>query len=122
MLTERLFNSPESILAYKAMGDKTDKLIEDYFYAVENLSSKTDFKACLKEYFNLTNGLRNAVYKEINAFENDLHSRIRRDPMYKNAEFKQIVNQDYPALKKNFIEQDSYLRKKISDVLNAPKQ
>ena len=86
MLTERLFNTPESTLAYKVMVDKTDKLLDDYFNAIEKLSSKTDFKACLKEYFNLTNGLRNAVYKEINAFENDLYSRVRHDSMYKNAE------------------------------------
>lgn len=101
-LVGRLFISPELTLAYESMGSKTDKLLEDYFNAVEKLSDKTDLKGCFKEYFYLTNGVRNAVYKELNAFENDLHSRVRRDPMYKNAEFKKILNQEYPALKKDW--------------------
>lgn len=122
MFSHRIIQSSEFTLAYEAMEQKTNKLMDDYFDNVEKLSEKSDFKACLKEYFNLTNGLRNAVYKELNALENDLQSRIRRDPIYKNKEFRKIFNQDYPAVKKVFVDEDSYLKKKVSEVLNAQKK
>ena len=114
--------SPEFLHAYQGMVDKTNELLYKYYDDVEKLSSKSDFKACLKEFFNLTNAVRNATAKEINSLESLLHKDLRGDPIYKNSEFKELLNKEYPAVKKAFVDQDSYLRKKVSEVLNAPKQ
>lgn len=63
-----------------------------------------------------------SIYKEINSVENFFHSEIRKDPIYKNAEFKQIMNKDYPETKKIYVDQDSYLRQKVGEILNASRK
>jgi hypothetical protein len=97
-------------------------LFDDYFIEVEKLSSKTDVEVALKEFFNRTNGVRNAAYKELNAFEKNLDAKLKTEFIYANKEFKHIYNIEYPAVKKRYVDKDSYLRKKVSEVLNAPKQ
>ncbi|GKE65744.1 hypothetical protein Tco_1519905 [Tanacetum coccineum] len=88
---------------------------------VSKLSSKTDANVALKEFFNRTNGVRNAAYKELNAFEKNLDAKVKTELIYTNKDFKAIYNVEYPAVKKTYIDKDSYLRKKISEVLNVPK-
>lgn len=122
LFTDNIINSANDKLAFAALDKKTNDLIENYFSQVEKLSSMTNVEIALKEFFNRTNEVRNAVYKELNAFERDLDAKVRAESIYTSKEFRHIYNVEYPSVKKKYMDQDSYLRKKVSEVLNAPKQ
>lgn len=105
--------------------NKTNQMLEDYLKKVDEIADKKetgDVKGKLREYFNATNAYRNAVYKELNKMDEIVHSHYRVSEFYKKPESKQLINVDYPAAKKSFIEGDETLRKKISEVLNAKKK
>lgn len=121
LFTDNIINSRVDKLAFETLDKKINALFDDYFTEVSKLSSKSDVNVALKEFFNRTNGVRNAAYKELNAFEKNLDAKVRTELIYTNKDFKQIYNVEYPAVKKTYIDKDSYLRKKISEVLNAPK-
>jgi hypothetical protein len=122
LFTDNIINSANDKLAFERLNSKLNDLFDDYFIEVEKLSSKTDVEVALKEFFNRTNGVRNAAYKELNAFEKNLDAKLKTEFIYANKEFKHIYNIEYPAVKKRYVDKDSYLRKKVSEVLNAPKQ
>ena len=50
-----------------------------------------------------------------------MHDGIRKSSLYKDPEIKKIFNQYYPEFKKAFIEEDTKLRKKCSEFINAKK-
>lgn len=104
--------------------DKKRTLHEEYLTKVEQLSEgRGDFINGLKQFYNLTNAYRNAANKEVNAIEWTIHESIRRThPLYKNSDLKQTVNIDYPKFKKTFSDEDQKLRKRFSEILNAPKK
>ena len=105
------------------MLDKKSSLFENYLTKVEKLGDRDgELKGKLTEFFNLTNAFRNAANKELNGMESIIHENIRRDPLYKNSNLKQSVNLDYPKSKKAFSDQDSLLKKRMSEILNAPKK
>lgn len=122
LFTDNIINSLNDKLAFEELDKKTNDLFENYFSQVEKLSSMTNVEIALKEFFNRTNEVRNAVYKELNAFERDLDAKVRAESIYTSKEFRHIYNIEYPSVKKKYVDQDSYLRKKVSEVLNAPKQ
>lgn len=121
IFTDNIINSNNDKLAFETLNNKINALFEDYFAEVEKLSSKTDVEIALKEFFNRTNGVRNAAYKELNAFEKNMDAKVKAELIYANKDFKHIYNVEYPAVKKTYVDKDSYLRKKVSEVLNAPK-
>ena len=103
--------------------DKKDQLFEDYLEKVEKLGDKEgDIKGKLTQFFNLTNGFRNAANKEVNQMESIIHENIRHGPLARNPDLKKSVNVDYVNAKKAFVEQDQKLRKRMSEILNAPKK
>ena len=123
----------EQISAHIETNDKKiiDNLIEnkriiheEYLTKVERLSDGGgDFINKIKQFYNLTNAYRNSANKEINTMEWTIHESIRRThPLYKNSDLKQTVNIDYPKFKKTFSDEDQKLRKRFSEVLNAPKK
>ena len=111
-------------IVINSLVDKKRDLHEEYLTKVENLSEgKGDFINRLKQFYNLTNAYRNAANKEINTIEWTIHESIRRtDPLYKSSDLKQIVNIDYPKFKKDFSDEDQKLRKRFSEIMNAPKK
>lgn len=103
--------------------DKKRTLHEEYLTKIEQLSEGGDLINGLKQFYNLTNAYRNAANKEVNAIEWTIHESIRRaHPLYKNSDLKQTVNIDYPKFKKTFSDEDQKLRKRFSEILNAPKK
>nr|YP_008964991.1 hypothetical protein [Annulohypoxylon stygium]AHB33550.1 hypothetical protein [Annulohypoxylon stygium]AYE67587.1 hypothetical protein [Annulohypoxylon stygium] len=110
-------------LVVNSLIEKKRTLHEEYLTNIEKLSDGGDLVIGLKQFFNLTNAYRNAANKEINTIEWTIHESIRRThPLYKNSELKQTVNIDYPKFKKNFSDEDQKLRKRFSEILNAPKK
>ena len=67
-------------------------MFEDYFTEVSKLSGKSDVNVALKEFFNRTNEVRNAAYKELNAFEKNLDAKVRGELIYSNKDFKPTYN------------------------------
>ena len=103
--------------------EKKDALFEDYLVKVEKLGDKEgDIKGKYTQFFNLTNAFRNAGSKEVNSMESIIHENIRRGVLAKNPDLKQSVNVDYAQAKKAFSDQDQILRKRMSEILNAPKK
>nr|AYE67612.1 hypothetical protein [Annulohypoxylon stygium]AYE67640.1 hypothetical protein [Annulohypoxylon stygium] len=110
-------------LVVNSLIEKKRTLHEEYLTKVEKLSEGGDLANSLKQFYNLTNAYRNAANKEINTIEWTIHESIRRThPLYKSSELKQTVNIDYPKFKKNFSDEDQKLRKRFSELLNAPKK
>ena len=106
------------------MIDKKRALHEEYLTNVENLSEGGgDFINKLKQFYNLTNAYRNTANKEVNALELIIHDSVRNtQPLYKNSDLKKTVNIDYPKFKKTFSDEDQKVRKRFSELLNAPKK
>ena len=111
-------------IVINSLVDKKRDLHEEYLTKVENLSEGGgDFVNKLKQFYNLTNAYRNTANKEVNALELIIHDSVRNtQPLYKNSDLKKTVNIDYPKFKKTFSDEDQKLRKRFSEILNAPKK
>lgn len=99
-----------------------DEITNDYFQKLESIGERNQLnRSFLKDFFSTTNNYRNLMNKECNKAEEFLHSKFRESPSFKNKELKKIVNIDYAQGKKYFSDQDGYLKKRVSDILNAKK-
>jgi hypothetical protein len=78
----------------------------------------------VKEFFDLLNAYRNKVIKEIVKLETVSHNGFKKNlpDLYKLKEFKQLINIDAPKAIKEVVDQDSYLKSKISEIINAKKK
>jgi hypothetical protein len=105
--------------------DKIDKL-EEHLEAeqarlLEDIE-KIGEKHPIQQFISKGNGFLNSSEKKINELENAVHSEIRKTLIYKRqSEFRQIINQEVPQIKKEWKEQNSYLRNKISESLKNKK-
>ena len=100
-----------------------DNALNEYLSKVDELSEGDgDIKSKLKEMYNATNAYRNRAYKDLNKAEELVKSDFRVGPLHKSKILKELVNIQYSDAKKSFITADDYLRKKISEVLNAKKK
>jgi len=101
-----------------------NKLQADNTSNIEKVRSIKDEKQQVKEFFDLTNAYRNKVRKEIIKYETLVHNGYKNnDPeLYKTKEFKQLINKDVPQIIKKVVDQDSYLKSKISEIINAAKK
>jgi len=101
-----------------------NKLQSDNTSNIEKVRSIKDEKQQVKEFFDLTNAYRNKVRKEIIKYETLVHDGYKNhDPeLYKTKEFKQLINKDVPKIIKKVVDQDSYLKSKISEIINAAKK
>lgn len=104
-------------LKLEEMEEKRTEIQNKYFSKVEKLSEGRSVDASLKEFFILTNAYRNSLNKELNLAENEVHKNLRLTIAYKNPQIKQVVNSDLTTVKKIFNEQDSYLKKRVEEIL-----
>ena len=77
----------------------------------------------VKEYFDLMNGYRNKVRKEIVKLEKVSLDGFRESvpELYKLKMFKELMNKDVPKTIKYVADHDSYLKSKLSLIINAKK-
>lgn len=91
---------------------------------IQYVRSILDEKQQVKEFFNIFNSYRNKVSKDINKLEHVTHEgfRINMPDLYKTKEFKQLINIDSPKVIKKVVDEDNYLKKKISEIINEKKK
>lgn len=96
-------------------------LKEEHTNSIAKIAKIKEEKQQVKEYFDLFNGYRNKVKKEITKLETLSRDGFRKHlpDLYKLKEFKQIVNIDAPKAIKEVVDQDGYLKSKISEIINA---
>jgi hypothetical protein len=94
----------------------------DYFSKVDKLSEGRSLDASLKEFFTITNAYRNSLNRELNLAEQEVSKTLRLTTAYKDPKVKQLVNSDLIMIKKIFNEQDSYLKKRIEEILFPKKK
>jgi hypothetical protein len=77
-----------------------------------------------RQFFILLNGYRNKTSKIVNMLESLSHKDIRENMpiLYKNLEYKKLVNVDAPKSFKAVETQDGYLKNKISELINVKKK
>ena len=99
-------------------------LKEEHTNSIAKIARIKEEKQQVKEYFDLFNGYRNNVKKEISKLETVSRDGYRKHlpDLYKLKEFKQIVNVDAPKAIKEVVDQDGYLKSKISEIINAKKK
>lgn len=72
-------------------------------------------------FFSYLNEYRNSTLKEINKCESIVLEDIRGSALNKHPELKKIINIEYMDAKKNFKAEDSYIKSKISEIINKNK-
>jgi len=77
-----------------------------------------------RQFFIILNTYRNKTFKIINVLESLSHKDIRQTmpDLYKNAQYKEMVNIDVPKSIKEVVNEDSYLKSKISEIINVKKK
>lgn len=110
---------PEVNEAFADVQARRQKLTLEYENKVKNISHKNGAFMSFKQFFDINNWYTKALLKEANYVENVLNDKLRKDPIYANPEFKKILTKEYFEVKKTFSDQDSYLRKQISEAYEA---
>jgi len=82
----------------------------------------TEYKQ-VKQYFDLFNSYRNKVKTEINRLETLSHDALKKKlpDLFKSKVMKELYNKDVPQAIKGVVDQDGYLKTKISEIINAKK-
>lgn len=101
-----------------------NRLHGDHIKNIDKIINIKDEQQQVKEYFDLLNAYRNKVRKEIIKLETVSHDGFRKNEphLYKLKEFKQLVNKDAPKAIKEVVDQDGYLKSKLSEIINAKKK
>ena len=75
----------------------------------------------MKIFFDNLNAHRNRTNKLITKYENISHNAFKEhmSDIYKLKEFKQLVNIEGPKSIKEVVDQDSYLKKRIYEIINS---
>jgi hypothetical protein len=81
-------------------------------------------EAQLKELYASLNNYRKLALKELNVADNIILEDIRTSHLFKNKnpELKKVLNAGYTESKKEFNNQDGYLKMKVGEILNAKKK
>lgn len=92
--------------------------------SINKIRGIKDERQQVKEFFDLLNAYRNKVRKEIVKLETVSHEGFKKNlpDLYKMKEFKQLINIDAPKAIKEVVDEDSYLKSKISEIINAKKK
>ena len=100
---------------FKLQGKHTDN--------IHKIASMDNEQQQVKAYFDLLNAYRNNVKKEIVNYETVWRDGFRNNTpeLYKLKEFKQLVNVEGPKAIKEVVDQDGYLKSKMSIIINAKK-
>jgi hypothetical protein len=94
-------------------------LLSEYEKKVNSINHKKGTLMSFKQFFYINNLYTKALLKEINYLENVVNDKLRKDTIYANPEFKKLIANEYPEVKKTYLNQDSYLRQKISKAYEA---
>jgi len=107
-----------------AIKEKIEKLHVEHWVHINRIRNIENQQVLVKEFFDFTNAYRNKVRVEIIKLETVSHDGFRKylPDLYKMKEFKQLVNKDVPKARLEVVEQDNYLKKKISEIINAKKK
>jgi hypothetical protein len=113
------------------LGENQNKIKEIYLNLVEiqdnylskvNKISKLESKTTqVKEFYSTLNEYRNLSLKELNKADNIVLGDIRNSPLSKDRALKKVLNAEYTEAKKEFNNQDGYLRMKVGDILKGKK-
>jgi hypothetical protein len=106
------------------INDNMSKLYNNHLENIEKIRNIKDERQQAKEYFDTLNAYRNKARKEVIKYEAVSHDGLKKyqPNLYKLKEFKQLVNIDAPKVIKEVVDQDDYLKKKISEIINATKK
>ncbi len=112
---------PEAKLKLKEIHLGLNKLEKDYYSKVRKISEIKNQSQQLKEFYIALNEFRNLSTKELNKLDNILIEDIKGSLLYKNLELKKAINVEYVQAKKEFKDNDSYLKNKIGEILKNKK-
>lgn len=110
---------PEVSKALAEVEIKRQNLSLEYQDKISKINHNKGSLMSFKQFFDISNWYAKALSKEANYIENIISNKIRMDSIYSNGDFKNLFNKDYTEIKKTFSEQDSYLRRKISEAYEA---
>jgi hypothetical protein len=104
----------------------TSKLIDiqnHHYSRIASLSKLESETVQIRECYSSINQFRNSALKELNKAESLLLEEIRtRNYLSKNNEIRTVLNAEFTNAKKEFNSQDSYLKFKVGQILNAKKK
>lgn len=104
----------------------TSKLIDiqnHHYSRIAGLSKLESETVQIRECYSSINQFRNSALKELNKAESLLLEEIRtRNYLNKNDELRTVLNAEFTNAKKEFNSQDSYLKAKVGQILNAKKK
>lgn len=111
----------ESQLILEGMQGKLMAIRLEFINKVEILQKTKQGEPLIREMFTVTNIFRKDSAKYLNIGENYFHAQFRASSIFKDLDLKRTINSNWAGAKKSFSDEDSYLRKKISEVINAKK-
>jgi hypothetical protein len=115
--------SPEIKSMYITKHTELNNLHKEFLDNTASLVKISDPHEQARQFFIILNTYRNKTFKIINALDSISHKHIREimPDLYKNAEFKKIVNVDVPKSIKEVVNEDSYLKSRVSEIINTKK-
>ena len=122
--TMRVNLSPEVKLEFKNKHSELVNLHKQFLDDSGCLGKISDVHEQARQFFIILNTYRNKTFKIINMLESLSHKDIRQTmpDLYKNAQYKEMVNIDVPKSIKEVVNEDSYLKSKISEIINVKKK
>ena len=116
--------TPEAKLEFTNKLSELVNLHKQFFDNTATLVNISDAHEEARQFFIILNTYRNKTFKIINMLESLSHKDIRETmpDLYKNAQYKQMVNIDVPKSIKEVVNEDSYLKSKISEIINVKKK
>lgn len=94
---------------------------QKYLDKVKKISQLENKTLQLKEFYATLNEYRNSIVKELNKAENIILEDIRKSPLYKYPHLRKELNVGFVQAKKEFNDQDSYLKKKVGEIIQNKK-
>jgi hypothetical protein len=111
----------ENQIKIKEIHSKLVEIQDNYLAKVDKIAKLENKTVQLKEFYATLNEYRNSILKELNKADNIILEDIRKSPLYKYPNLKKELNIGLVQAKKEFNEHDSYLRKKIGEILKDKK-
>lgn len=109
---------PETQTKLKEINSKLVELQTKYYSKVKLIASSDNKTYQVKEFYSCLNEYRNLVNKELNKVDNLIIGDLKGSALYKFPQIRNAVNIEYVQAKKYFNDTDSYLKKRIGEILN----
>jgi hypothetical protein len=119
----RINLSPENKQVFISKHSELKSLHGKFCDDTAKLVNISDAHEQARQFFIILNTYRNKTFKIVNMLESISHKDIQHNMpiLYKNPEFKKLVNVDVPKSLKEVETEDSYLKSKISELINVKK-